>query len=146
MTANIRANPFVGLAQLNARPSLPGPTLFRQELPVAPKPAVINAPLVSTSIRNTGGVGITSLPDTTQYLVSTLGVPTLVSYLGGSRKSNGNPSNPFKLDESAPSYEGEAEDWDFTGNTGSITRPKRQLAVIEPDKENPFRASLNLFS
>jgi hypothetical protein len=66
--------------------------------------------------------------------------------LGGTRKTNGNQQNPFKLDESAPAYEGESEELDFTGNAGSITRPKRRLAAIEPDKENPFRASLNLFS
>lgn len=145
MTANIHANPF-GLAQLNARPPLPGPNPLRQGFPVAPQPAGINTPLSPPATRNTGGLGITSLPDTTQYLVSTLGVPTLVSYLGGTRKANGKQPNPFKLDESAPSYEGESEALDFTGNTRSVTRPKRKLAAIEPDKENPFRTSLNLFS
>lgn len=145
MTANIHANPF-GLAQLNARPPLSGPNPLRQGFPVAPQPAVINTPPAPPATRNTGGLGFTSLPDTTQYLVSTLGVPTLVSYLGGTRKANGNQPNPFKLDESAPTYEGENEELDFTGNAGSITRPKRRLAAVELDKENPFRASLNLFS
>lgn len=138
MQANILANPFIGGAQLNARPPLSGPNLLQQRAQAAPL-------LNSTGVPGKAiGVGTSPPPNTEQGWVSSIAIPALVSYLGSNRKTSRNQSNPFQLDESVPPDILEIEQGYFIENRGLTFKQKLRFTLLESGKSNPFHSALSL--
>lgn len=143
MSASFDANPF-GSVQFSVKSPLSGfPPVQQQATGYVP-------PLVIKPVYVKGNISLPQQqiphPDGMQLLANALGIPSLVSFLSGSKKTTSTGS--FTLNGSSSLHEASWDSEAIDPETGETIQMKalRRLPGFYEEPDNPFDRSLDILS